>query len=135
MSVSEHCVHALSGETLSIDDLGDVYTKLYDARAKWFDIGLAFNVNHGTLEAIRSDHCESGDCLRETLAYRIQSGGPLTWADLCSCLQHPTIGRSDLAAKIDQREPSFANDVDPIKDMSATGNPPESSLDSISTEG
>ena len=82
-----------------MDDLGDVYTKLFDARNKWFDIGLALNTKFSTLESIESDN---SDRLRWMLAHRIQSGGPLTWADLCNCLKHPIVGRRDLADEIYQ---------------------------------
>ena len=80
-----------------------MYTKLYDARDKWFDIGLALNIKFNTLKSIeREQHSNQGNCLREMLAHRIQSGGPLTWADLSSCLGQSTVGRRDLADEIDQ---------------------------------
>ena len=86
-----------------MDDLQDVYTKLYEARGKWFEIGLALKLKFTILKAIEIEQSNNqSDCLREMLAYRIQSGGPLTWTDLCNCLRHPTIGRNDLATKPDQ---------------------------------
>ena len=85
-----------------MDDLGDVYTKLYDARNKWFDIGLALKINYITLECIRSEKSDTSDGLRRMLAHRIQSGGPLTWTDLSGCLRHPTVERNDLANILDQ---------------------------------
>ena len=96
-------LYLLSDKILSINDLSDVHTKLYDARAKWFDIGLALNISHGTLESIRSEQCSNGDCLREMLAHRMQSGGDLTWADLCCCLRIPAVGRNDLTIEIRPR--------------------------------
>ena len=85
-----------------MDDLSDVYTNFYDTRDKWFNIGMALNIKFSTLKSIKSEHHDNDDCLREVLAHRIQSGGPLTWADLTTCLRHPTVGRRDLADKIDQ---------------------------------
>ena len=91
----------LSGKILSIDDLRDVYTKFYDARDKWCDIGLYLNVKESALKSIKKEQLNNqGDCLREMLAHRIQSGGPLTWNDLCHCLRCPTVGRRDLANEI-----------------------------------
>ena len=83
-----------------MDDLGDVYTKLYKACAKWFDIGLALNCNFDTLKYIESEQQDNSARLREMLARRIQSGGPLTWNDLCRCLENPTVGRTDIAKEI-----------------------------------
>ena len=85
-----------------MDDLGEVYTKFYDARDKWFNIGLALNIKFTTLKSIKSEQHDNDDCLREMLAHRIQSGGSLTWADLSDCLRHPTIKRNDLAKDINQ---------------------------------
>ena len=90
-------------EALSMDDLSDVYTKFYGTRDKWFEIGLALNIGFTTLKSIEREQLKNqSECLREMLAHRIQSGGPLTWADLCSCLRHPTVERNDLANEIDQ---------------------------------
>ena len=84
-------------------DLGRVYTKLYDARAKWFDVGLALDINFETLKSIEKEQLKNqSDCLREMLAHCIQSGCSLTWAKLCSCLRHPTVERVDLAEMIEQ---------------------------------
>ena len=85
-----------------MDDLGDVYTKLYNARSKWFDIGLALKINYSTLESIESEKPSNSDRLRQMLAHLIQSGGPLTWTDLSGCLRHPTVERRDLADEICQ---------------------------------
>ena len=78
-----------------------IFDKLYDARTKWFAIGLALNVDFNTLKSIERVQLSNQDtCLREMLAHRIQSGGPLTLNDLCRCLRRRTVGRSDLADKI-----------------------------------
>ena len=86
-----------------MDDLSDVYTKFYGARDKWFEIGLVLKIDFTTLKSIGREQLNNQSiCLREMLAHRIQSGGPLTWTDLCSCLRHSTVERNDLASKINQ---------------------------------
>ena len=90
------------GDAISMDELRIVYTKLYDARNKWFDIGLALDISYSTLESIESEKSDNSDRLRRMLAHCIQSGGPLTWTDLSGCLRHPTVKRNDLANIIDQ---------------------------------
>ena len=91
-----------SAEALSMDDLGDVYSKLHDARNTWFNIGLALKINYSTLESVESEKPNNSDRLRRMLAHRIQSGGPLTWTDLSDCLRHSTVERRDLADEICQ---------------------------------
>ena len=104
MNLERDCLIDTSGKgaALSMDELGTVYTKLYDAQNKWFDIGLALNISYSTLESIESEKQNNSDRLRRMLAHRIQSGGPITWANLSDCLRHPTIKRNDLAKDIDQ---------------------------------
>ena len=87
---------------ISIKDLGSVYEKMYSARTKWLDIGLALNIDYSTLESIEREQHDSGECLRRMLAIRIQSGGPLCWNDVCRCLENPIVGRRDLADAIHQ---------------------------------
>ena len=79
-----------------------MYEKLYDGRTKWFDIGLALNIEYNTLESIKKEENDNGECLRRMLAHRIQSGGPLCWNDVACCLKKPTVGRRDLADEIHQ---------------------------------
>ena len=92
---------------LSEDQLGLIYTKLYNARPKWFNIGLNLGIPYSTLDAIKmqsskseTDVCEA--CLREMLYHRLHFGNKdsLTWEDLCACLQAPTVGRNDVAKEI-----------------------------------
>ena len=90
------------GDAISMDELGIAYIKLYDARSKWFDIGLALKISYSTLELIESEKTNHSERLRMMLVHRIQSGGPLTWDDLSSSLRYLTVGRNDLANEIDQ---------------------------------
>ena len=74
---------------------------LYDARYKWFDIGLALKVNYSTLKTIEKEQLNNQDSsLREMLAHRIQSGDSLTWSDLSDCLRHPSVRQNELADRI-----------------------------------
>ena len=92
----------LSGNILTIYKIHDVLAKLYDARAKWFDLGLALEMGYGTLEDIQSKNYDNSENLRRMLAYRLRTGEHLTWAKLCVCLRDPMVGRDDLAEKIEQ---------------------------------
>ena len=88
-------------QIISIENLGDALDMLYDARYKWFDIGLALKVNYSTLKTIEKEQLNNQDSsLREMLAYRIQSGDSLTWCDLSDCLTQPSVGKKELAERI-----------------------------------
>ena len=86
---------------LTTDDLSTVYEKLYSARTKWFNIGILVKIDDTTLESIKVRNDKDPDgCLREMLTLRLQTGGPLTWRDLCDCLRSKTVARNDLAEEI-----------------------------------
>ena len=88
--------------TLLIENLTDVHTKLFDARASWFNIGLVLKVSYGTLKSIESEQHNNSDRLREILTDRILSENSLTWSVLCSCLRQVTVGHSDVADEIEE---------------------------------
>ena len=79
-----------------------VHTKLYEARAEWFNIGQCLSVDHGTLDSIRDEFRKNGDQLREMLAKRLKFSDLLTWARLCDCLREPIVARDDLANQIEK---------------------------------
>ena len=91
-----------SGTPLTLADLHQVHTKLYEARTNWFEIGQCLAVDNETLRSIRGD-CkfrDDGARLNEMLDCRLKSKDHLTWATLCDCLRDPTVARDDVANKI-----------------------------------
>ena len=85
------------------DELLPLYDKLYDARTKWFDIGLNLNMISNDLSAIQEVNSQNLDtCLREMLIKRQQSRVPLSWRDVCDCLRSLTVNRNDVAEKIEE---------------------------------
>ena len=92
-----------SDTALTINNLMDVYTMIYSARIKWFDIGLLLKIDFDTLRSIRGNCSEDSHCLREMLACRIQqSDHSLTLRELCECLRSKTVGRIDVAKEIEK---------------------------------
>ena len=86
-----------------MSDHHEVYERLFDVSAKWRDLGGALGLEYNTLTTIGSNYRGIvQDCLREMLAKRLQSGGPLSWGELCNCLRKRTVGHNDLAAEIEQ---------------------------------
>ena len=100
-------VHALLSYTdvITLNDYQEVYERLIGVSAKWRDLGLALGVDFNTLCAIDIKYRgDVQDCLREMIDKRLQSGGPLSWGDLCDCLRSPSVKRCacDVAAEIEQ---------------------------------
>ena len=88
---------------ITLSDHQEVYERLFGVRVQWRNLGGALGLDQDTLSAIDTKH--RGDvqvCLREMLAKRLQSGGPLSWRVLCDCLRSPTVRRHDVAAEIER---------------------------------
>ena len=84
-------------------DFSTVHDKLFKARTEWHNIGLELGVDIDTLESIRLQFNDRHDeCLKKMLTCCLQSHGPLTWRGLCDCLKSQTVGRKDVAQKIEK---------------------------------
>ncbi len=88
---------------LTLSDILEVYEKVRSASPDWFNLGLALKLSYTDLTNIQEKH--NGDnyvCLRETLARRLQSDVPLTWGGMCTALRHSTVGRNNVAVKLEE---------------------------------
>ncbi len=54
---------------LSDRNLNDVIGAIFEARDKWYEIGLGLRIHVDILEAINADHSTVNRCLREMLTY------------------------------------------------------------------
>ncbi len=88
---------------LTISDILEVYEKVQSASPNWFNLGLALKLSYTDLTNFRETYRGDNDvCLREALARRLQSGGPLTWEGICTALKHPTVKRNYVAVEIEE---------------------------------
>ena len=88
---------------LTVDDLKKVLNSLWEARAKWIDIGIQLDMKVRSLEAIKRDHNEVGSCLRVMLTdWLNQVDPPPTWEALLDSLKSPTVGCAQLADSIEK---------------------------------
>ena len=88
----------LSGK-LSITDLQDVLSRTWDARAKWYNIGLELGISANNLDPLNKDHqgnCE--ECYKSMLKEWLRSGP--TWSDFAKALRSKPVGMSDLASEL-----------------------------------
>ena len=98
---------------LTLGDLSEVYEKVYSARPKWYNFGLALELPLATLDSIRIKYREDpSDCLREMLKARLKLENSLMWREIFRALRKPTVGESKLADQLegvyDPQKPSSA---------------------------
>ena len=87
---------------LEINDLRAVQRAVWDARSKWYDVGVELLVSPDTLDVIEEDKrgvCDT--CFREMLKEWLRRPKPRpTWVELAEALRAPTIGYGHLADKL-----------------------------------
>ena len=88
---------------LNIDRLGDVQEELYEARTKWYDIGLALKVPVTTLDSIEGQFDNHSDKLREALKVWLKTAREPTWQDVVDVLKRRVVGEPKLASDIEAK--------------------------------
>ena len=82
---------------LSSSDARVVFDSVWEARQKWYNIGLQLNLDVNDLDAIQIRNNANPDCcIKEMLVCWLRGGGA-TWGALIGALKHKTVGYSDLA--------------------------------------
>ena len=84
---------------LSIKDLCMVQRAAWDARSKWYNIGLELNIEPGTLDTIKRDNDYCDDQFRAMLTtwLKMVTEPKPTWEALAEALRSPTVGYEHLA--------------------------------------
>ena len=86
---------------LTLEDLSEVRGALYEARAKWYDIGIELKLSIGTLKTIKEDFPQAAECLREICIHWLKRIGPRpSWEALTKALESPPVGEGDLAQQL-----------------------------------
>jgi len=84
-----------------LEDISEVRGTLYEARAKWHDIGIELKLSVGTLNAIREDFPLAADCLKEMCINWLKRINPSpSWAALAKALESPPVGEGHLAQQL-----------------------------------
>ena len=93
-----------SYSALDLADLRDVQEEVFDARAKWYDIGVNLEVPVGTLNSIRAQYHDPQDCLREMLMVWLKTIDPQpTWKALVNALRSRVVGEAKLADELEAK--------------------------------
>ena len=96
---------SLSIAVLDISDLGDVLEAVWEARARWYIIGLKLGTSPGTLDAIKTGAKENpDDCIMAMIKDWLNNGKPRpTWAAVAKALKSPMVGYAHLAEQLPPR--------------------------------
>lgn len=100
MSCMLRCSCIILGDhQLSVGDLQKVQKCIWDARSKWYNIGLELGIDAGTLDAIAEDSTQNPDrCFRAMLTKWLRQDSPkLTWTALAVALRSSSVGHGKLA--------------------------------------
>jgi len=98
-----NCYHYWS--TLAVDltsaNLGKVQLLLFEARLKWFNLGVQLGIDDTTLNSIKMKYPSDADnCFKEMLCHWLKMDPPPTWDRLLSALESDVIGLCNLACDI-----------------------------------
>ena len=91
----------LSGHPLGINDLGDVLEAVWEARKKWYYLGLKLGTSPHTLDEIKADNQNDEDRITEVIKDWLNSDrNDRTWATVAKALRSPLVGYAKLADKL-----------------------------------
>ena len=91
--------HFLDG--LGMKDLRKVQRATWEARAKWYNIGLELEIDPGTLDTVKGNNDDIDDRFRAMLMTWLKMVQPKpTLAALAEALQSPTVGFGHLAEQV-----------------------------------
>ena len=93
--------HTEIASILSDRDIKLVRREIYEARAKWYDIGIELEIPTGTLKSIKSMYDSPAECLVEMLDTWLKQVDPKpSWRELINALEQPTVGEERLADRL-----------------------------------
>ena len=94
---------------MDIRDLNEIYSKLWDARNKWFSIGLGLNLEYSDLKEIQQTNREDMEkCFMDMLEKWLRISLRPTQSNLIAVLREKTVGFNQLAEELESK--SFERD-------------------------
>lgn len=89
---------------LKLDDLSTVLEELYEARTKWYFIGLKLKVPVDTLDSIKTQSDDPNECLLQALKHWLKMVDPKpTWQALVDALRSCLVEEHPLANSIEEK--------------------------------
>ena len=92
-------MYLFSAASLSIADLRTVLVAVWEARVKWYNIGLELGTSSDTLDSIKIKCREDPDeCVTAMIKEWLNNGKPPpSWTALAEALRSPMVGCAHLA--------------------------------------
>ncbi len=87
-------------QILTDDDLQEVYEAVYEARDKWFNMGMALKLKVGSLNAIKAGSGDVDEKCLNMLQEWLHNGTSKTWRAIAEVLGSKTVARDDLKVQI-----------------------------------
>jgi hypothetical protein len=89
-------------DCLSIDNLRDVLKAVWEARSKWYNIGLELGISAGTLDSIsKTANQNPDDCITAMIKDWLRNEKPKpSWAAVANALKSPMVGYAQLAKEL-----------------------------------
>ena len=88
---------------LNINHLGDVRAEMFEARTKWYDIGLALKVPVTTLDSIEGQFGNDSKKLLEALKIWLKTATEPSWQNVVGVLKSRVVGEPKLASDIEAK--------------------------------
>ena len=93
----------LSGNKLTLDDLGQVMEEVLDVSAQWYHLGLQLKVRTGTLDNIQAQFSDPKRQLLEMLKTWLTTSDNTSWKTLTDALRSRSVGASQLAGVLETK--------------------------------
>ena len=89
---------------MTIDDMRTVLNAVWNARQRWFDIGLELDLSVSDLNAIKTSNDNIiYKCINNMLIVWLRrSNPPPTWSALVGALRSPVVGCEELAKRVER---------------------------------
>ena len=103
MLYSHHSIPNISGNKLTLDNLGRVLDEILDVSTQWYLLGLQLNVQPGTLDSIQAQYSEPKRQLLEMLKTWLTTGDNPSWKILIEALKCRSVGANQLAGVLETK--------------------------------
>ena len=92
----------LSGNKLTLDDLGQAMEEVLDLSAQWYHLGVQLKVRIGRLDNIQAQFLDPKRQLLEMLKTWLTTSDSTSWKTLTDALRSRSVGASQLASALER---------------------------------
>ena len=86
---------------LDIDNFGEVQDAIWDARSKWYNIGICLKLKVSDLDTIDAElGIDLEEKFRRMIKSWLRNSQFCTWRDLCEAMTHRTVAMTNVADEV-----------------------------------